>query len=307
MGTQTQVLAQDADAGDAAPESANRSRPRLSSSGSWIMLLLLVPALGFLAVFFAYPMIDILMRSFDGPQGITFEHYARFFERTVYIRVLMITFEIAASVTVLSLIIAYPLAFVLSTVKGKTAGVLMALVLIPFFTSILVRTYAWIVILGPEGLINQTLGGLGLEGVQLLYNRTSVLIGMTYTLLPYMVLTLYSVMRGMDFQLVRAAYSLGASDWNVFRRIYLPYTMPGIAGGSLLVFILATGYYITPRLMGGDKDQMMATIIEYQVDLLLNWNFASALATILLIVTLAGFVLYAWLFGLRMLFESKVA
>jgi putative spermidine/putrescine transport system permease protein len=271
------------------------------------MLLLLVPALGFLAVFFAYPMIDILMRSFDGPQGITFEHYARFFERTVYIRVLMITFEIAASVTVLSLIIAYPLAFVLSTVKGKTAGVLMALVLIPFFTSILVRTYAWIVILGPEGLINQTLGGLGLEGVQLLYNRTSVLIGMTYTLLPYMVLTLYSVMRGMDFQLVRAAYSLGASDWNVFRRIYLPYTMPGIAGGSLLVFILATGYYITPRLMGGDKDQMMATIIEYQVDLLLNWNFASALATILLIVTLAGFVLYAWLFGLRMLFESKVS
>jgi putative spermidine/putrescine transport system permease protein len=272
-----------------------------------MLVLLLVPALGFLTVFFIYPMIDILLRSIDGPTGITFEHYARFFERSVYVRVLMITFEIAASVTVLSLIIAYPLAFVLSTSKGRTSAVLMAMVLIPFFTSILVRTYAWIVILGPEGILNQTLNGLGFGAVQLLYNRTSVLIGMTYTLLPYMVLTLYSVMRGMDFQLVRAAYSLGASDWNVFRRIFLPHTMPGIVGGSLLVFILAVGYYITPRLMGGDRDQMMATIIEYQVDLLLNWNFASALATILLIVTLGGFALYAWSVGLRTLFESRVA
>ena len=279
-----------------------RRQPR-----TWIPVLLLVPALGFLAVFFAYPMIDILLRSIDGSEGLTFEHYARFFERSVYVRVLMITFEIAASVTVLSLIIAYPLAFVLSTAKGKTSAILMAMVLIPFFTSILVRTYAWIVILGPEGILNQALGGIGIDAVQLLYNRTSVLIGMTYTLLPYMVLTLYSVMRGMDFQLVRAAYSLGASDWNVFRRIFLPHTMPGVVGGSLLVFILAVGYYITPRLMGGDRDQMMATIIEYQVDLLLNWNFASALATILLIVTLGGFALYAWLVGLRTLFESKVA
>ena len=279
-----------------------RRQPR-----TWIPVLLLVPALGFLAVFFAYPMIDILLRSIDGSEGLTFEHYARFFERSVYVRVLMITFEIAASVTVLSLIIAYPLAFVLSTAKGKTSAILMAMVLIPFFTSILVRTYAWIVILGPEGILNQALGGIGIDAVQLLYTRTSVLIGMTYTLLPYMVLTLYSVMRGMDFQLVRAAYSLGASDWNVFRRIFLPHTMPGVVGGSLLVFILAVGYYITPRLMGGDRDQMMATIIEYQVDLLLNWNFASALATILLIVTLGGFALYAWLVGLRTLFESKVA
>ena len=302
MSVEGQVSMPRLDGAGRAPQSINQPGPR-----SRVLLLLLVPALAFLAVFFAYPMIDILMRSVDGPQGITFEHYARFFERTVYVRVLMITFEIAASVTVLSLVIAYPLAFVLSTAKGKTAAVLMAMVLIPFFTSILVRTYAWIVILGPEGLFNQILGGLGLEATQLLYNRTSVLIGMTYTLLPYMVLTLYSVMRGMDFQLVRAAYSLGASDWSVFRRIYLPHTMPGVVGGSLLVFILATGYYITPRLMGGDKDQMMATIIEYQMDLLLNWNFASALATILLIVTLAGFALYAWSVGLRMLFESRVA
>ena len=269
-------------------------------------MLLLVPTLGFLAVFFAYPLIDILMRSIEGSQGFTVEHYKRFFERSVYIHVLMITFEIAFSVTVLSLIIAYPLAFVLSTSRGKIATVLMAMVLIPFFTSILVRTYAWIVILGPEGIVNQTLKWIGFEAVQLLYNRTSVLIGLTYTLLPYMVLTLYSVMRGIDFQLVRAAYSLGAGDWNVFRRIFLPHTLPGIVGGSILVFILAVGYYITPRLMGGDRDQMMATIIEYQVDILLNWNFASALATILLIITLGGFALYAWLVGLRTLFESRV-
>ncbi len=271
----------------------------------WTLILLLLPALGFLAVFFAYPMIDILMRSFDSDQGFTLEHYGRFFNRSIYLRVLLITFEIAGSVTVLALIIAYPLAFVLATASGRTAAILMAMVLIPFFTSILVRTYAWMVILGPEGLLNQMLGGLGIDPVKLLYNRTSVLIGMTYTLLPYMVLTLYSVMRGIDFQLVRAAYSLGASDWNVFRRILLPHSMPGVVGGSLLVFILAVGYYITPRLMGGNRDQMMATIIDYQVDLLLNWNFASALAAILLIITLVGFGLYAWLVGLRTLFESR--
>ena len=284
----------------ALPRQLVRQGPR-----GWTLIMLLVPALGFLAVFFAYPMVDILMRSFDGDQGFTLEHYGRFFERTIYVRVLLITFEISASVTVLTLIIAYPLAFVLATVSRRTAAILMAMVLIPFFTSILVRTYAWIVILGPEGLFNQVLGGLGFDPVQLLYNRPSVLIGMTYTLLPYMVLTLYSVMRGIDAQLVRAAYSLGASDWNVFRRILLPHTMPGIVGGSLLVFILAVGYYITPRLMGGHRDQMMATIIEYQVDLLLNWNFASALAAILLIITLVGFGLYAWLVGLRTLFESR--
>jgi len=132
-----------------------------------------------------------------------------------------------------------------------------------------------------------------------------VLIGMTYALLPYMVLTLFSVMRGIDRNLLQAAYNLGAGDWQVFRRVFLPLSLPGVVGGALLVFILALGYFITPRLMGGDADQMVAMVIENQVENALNWSFAAAMAVVLLIVTLLGFVLYNRLVGLRTLFESK--
>jgi putative spermidine/putrescine transport system permease protein len=271
----------------------------------WIYLLMLLPALGFLGVLFVYPMLDIVFRSITGPHGFTTEHYRRVVERPIYLRVFWITFQIAFTVTVLTLLLGYPLAYVLSTVRRRVASLLLIFILIPFFTSILVRTYAWMVILGPQGLINQLLAVLSLGSLSLLYNRIGVLIGMTYALLPYMVLTLYSVMRGIDRNLLQAAYNLGASDWLAFRRVFFPLSLPGVVGGSLLVFILALGYFITPRLMGGDRDQMIAMLIEYQVEFALNWNFASALAVILLVITLSGFALYNRVVGLRALFESK--
>jgi putative spermidine/putrescine transport system permease protein len=271
-------------------------------------LWLLLPALGFLAVFFAYPLVDIVLRSLrtDDAVGLTLANYQAFLGRPIYLRVLYLTLEIALVTTVLALVVGYPIAYVLANARPTTRAVMMTFVMLPFMTAILVRTYSWMVILRPNGVVNGLLIWLGLGETQLIYNRTGVLIGMVYTMLPYMVLTLYSVMRGIDGRLVAVAKSLGASSWSAFWRIYFPLSMPGVAGASMLVFILSAGFYITPRLMGGDRDQMLASIIAYQVDVLLNFNLASAMAVVLLVLTLVCFVLYARLVGLKQLLSSKV-
>lgn len=270
-------------------------------------LWLLLPALAFIAIFFAYPLFDVVLRSFrDGQGGFTVQNYEAFFSRAIYIRVLLLTLEIAFLTTVFSLIVGYPLAYVLANSGPTVRSFMMLCVMLPFMTSILVRTYGWMVILRPNGVINTVLTAIGLGEIQLIYNRSGLMIGMVYTMLPYMVLTLYSVMRGIDGRFVAVAQSLGAGRWSAFWRIYFPLSMPGVAGGSLLVFILAAGFYITPRLMGGDRDQMLASIIAYQVDVLLNFNFASAIAVILLVITLACFGLYARVVGLKQLLSSKV-
>lgn len=267
--------------------------------------MLLLPALLFLAVFFAYPMVDIVVRSFGSAQGFSLAQYGHVIEHPVYLRVFQITFEIAFTVTIVTLLLGYPLAYVLADAGKLASGVIMACVLLSMFTNILVRTYAWMLILAPDGVINQLLHYAGLGGVKLLYNRYAVLIGMTSALLPYMVLTLYSVMRGIDRRLLQAARNLGASDWRAFWHVFLPLSLPGVVGGSLLVFILSVGYFITPRLLGGARDQMIAMVIEQQVELGVNWGFASALAIILLVLTTAGFLIYDRLVGLKLLFESK--
>lgn len=269
-------------------------------------LSLLIPLLLFLAIFFAYPMIDILLRSLAGATEFpSLEHYARILNRPIYFRVFVNTFEIAFTVTLISLAIGYPLAYSMTVARPVIAELLMFCTVLPFFTSILVRTYGWMVILSPEGLLNQMLNAFRLASVQLIYNRSGVLIGMTYTLLPYMVLTLYSCFRGIDRTLLRAAANLGASRSQVFYHVFLPLSLPGIAGGALLVFILALGYFVTPALMGSGRDQMIAMIIFEQIDKSLNWEFAAALSTILLVCALSAFVLYNRLIGLRGLLEAR--
>jgi len=178
---------------------------------------------------------------------------------------------------------------------------------LPFFTSIIVRTYAWMVLLGRNGIVNQYLTAVGLtdKPLALLYNQGGVLIGMTYVLLPYMVLTVYSVMLGIDPGLIRAAHSLGASRLQAFRRVFLPLSLPGIAGGTLLVFILSLGFFITPALMGGPSDVMIAMLIEREVEITLNWSFASALAVVLLALTLVGFLGYNRIVRLERIFEGR--
>ena len=269
-------------------------------------LLLLLPALAVLAVLFVYPLLGIVDRSvYKG--GYTLAAYRQVFGVPVYLQVLVATFKVSAVVTAVCLALGYPLAYVLTTRRPRTAQLLMIIVVLPFFTSIIVRTYAWMVLLGRNGIVNQYVIALGLtdKPLSLLYNQAGVVIGMTYVLLPYMVLTVYSVMRGIDPGLVRAAHSLGASRFQAFRRVFLPLSLPGIAGGTLLVFILSLGFFITPALMGGPGDIMIAMLIEREVEITLNWSFASALAVVLLALTLVGFAGYNRIVRLDRIFEGR--
>jgi putative spermidine/putrescine transport system permease protein len=258
-------------------------------------LLMVVPAILLLAVVFIYPVAALMLRSFYGESGFTVAQYKEIFHNDVYFVVIGLTFRIAALVTLICLSLGYPVSYLMTHVGPNTSRLLMITVVLPYFTSVIVRTYAWLILLGRAGVINQILAAVGVinKPVDMLYNQFGVTVGMSYVLLPVMVLTLSTVMRGIDQHLIRAAYSLGASKSLAFWRIFLPLSVPGIAGGSLLVFILAVGFFITPALMGGPRDITIAMLIEREVEITVNWPFASALATVLLIVTLSAFVAYS--------------
>lgn len=221
-------------------------------------------------------------------------------DQAIYRTVLLRTFSISGTVTLACLLLGYPLAYRLATLREGTANLLMVLVLLPFWTSLLVRTASWIVLLQREGPVNQVLLRLGLvaEPLTLVFNRTGVLIAMIHVLLPFMVLPLYSVMRGIPPTYVRAALSLGARPATAFWRVYLPLSMPGVAAGCLLVFILAIGYYITPALVGGSADQMISYFVAFFTLETVNWGMAAALGTVLLAATVVLYLLYARLVGI---------
>ncbi len=215
----------------------------------------------------------------------------------IYLMLFGRTAWVAALVTLLCLVLGYPLAHVLATASPRTASVLMILLLLPFWTSLLVRTTSWIVLLQQQGVVNETLVWLGLvnddERLQLVRNLTGTLIAMTQVLLPFMVLPLYAVMKTIPPVYLRAASSMGARPFTGFWRVYLPLSMPGVAAGSLLVFILAVGYYITPALVGGASGQLISNQIEFHLRTSLNWGLAAALSAVLL----AAVTLLYWLFN----------
>jgi putative spermidine/putrescine transport system permease protein len=200
---------------------------------------------------------------------------------------------------VLCLLLGYPVAYQLAALPVRISNLLLILVLLPFWTSLLVRTCAWVVLLQREGVVNDLLTAMNLttEPLQLIYNRFGVYVAMTHILLPFMVLPLYSVMRGIGPHTMRAAASLGAGPVRAFLRVYLPQTLPGIGAGCLLVFILAIGYYITPALVGGTNDQMVSYFVAFFTNQTINWGMASALGAVLLLASLLLFVLYARLVG----------
>jgi len=269
-------------------------------------LIMLAPIMIFMAALFAYPLIDIFMRGFGSPDRFPqTEQYRRLFGSPIYLRILWNTFEISLVVTLATLVLSYPVAYLIATARRSVSYLLIVCTLVPFFTSLLVRTYGWMVVLSPEGLLNQALALAGLNPVTLLYNRIGVVVGMTYTLLPYMILTLGSIFRGIDPSLMRAAGILGASNLRAFAHVFFPLSLPGVLSGSLLVFLLAIGYFITPALIGGGRDQMIAMVIYEQVDKSLNWEFASALSTVLFLCTGIVFLVYARVFGLGKALESK--
>jgi putative spermidine/putrescine transport system permease protein len=204
------------------------------------------------------------------------------------------TFLISLVVTLSCLVIGYPLAYWLSTMSERRANLFMILVLIPFWTSILVRVAAWIVLLQSEGLVNKALIALGLtQGpLELLFNRIGVYISMTHILLPFMILPLYSVMKSIPPTYMRAAISLGSHPFAAFWRVYVPQTYPGVGAGGLLVFILALGYYITPALLGGPNEQMVSYYVAYFTNLTINWGMACALGALLFAATLVLYTVY---------------
>jgi putative spermidine/putrescine transport system permease protein len=215
-------------------------------------------------------------------------------DQRVFTGILLRTLEISAEVTLLCLLLAYPLSYWLSTLPARQANVLMILVLVPFWTSILVRVAAWIVLLQREGLVNKSLLALSIvdEPLTLLFNRTGVIISMVHILLPFMILPLYSVMKSVPPTFLRAAVSLGSPPLAAFFRVYLPQTWPGIGAGGLLVFILAFGYYVTPALLGGADDQMLSYYIAQYTNVDVNWGMACALGTVLLAATLILYAVY---------------
>lgn len=223
-------------------------------------------------------------------------------DRQIYVNLFLRTFALSALITVLTLILGYPIAHLLATLPLRYSNILMIFVLLPFWTSLLVRTTAWIVLLQQQGVINSTLVATGIIGddqrLAMIYNQTGTIIAMTHILLPFMVLPLYSVMRPIPPSYVRAARSLGASSWKAFRSVYFPLTVPGIAAGGLLVFILAVGYYITPALVGGASGQLISNLIAYHMTDSLNWSLAAALASILLGAVLLLYWLYDRLIGI---------
>lgn len=222
-------------------------------------------------------------------------------EERIYLKILGNTFEISFWVTVIALVLGYPVAFLMANIKEKHANVLMILVLLPFWTSLLVRTYAWLMLLQTEGLVNNVMTELGLFGepLTMIHNRFGVYVAMVHILLPFMLLPLYSVMKGIGPHYMKAAANLGANPFQAFVHVYLPQTLPGVGAGCLLVFILALGYYITPALVGGPGDTMISMMIALNVNTFLNWGMAGALGTILLIATLAVFMLYSRFLGLE--------
>ena len=215
-------------------------------------------------------------------------------DQRVFGAILLRTFGISALVTLWCLVLGYPLAYWLSTLPARRANVLMILVLVPFWTSILVRVAAWIVLLQSEGLVNHALLGLHLieQPLALLFNRTGVVIAMTHILLPFMILPLYSVMTGVPPTYLRAAVSLGSPPLAAFLRVYVPQTYPGIGAGALLVFILSIGYYVTPALLGGPSDQMLSYYIAQYTNVTVNWGMACALGALLLAATLVLYAIY---------------
>jgi putative spermidine/putrescine transport system permease protein len=220
-------------------------------------------------------------------------------EQAIFIDVFARTFWISLVVTVICLALAYPVAYVLATAPERVANLLMILVLLPFWTAVLVRTTAWMVLLQREGIINGVLRRAGLidEPLALIHNRVGVYVAMSYVLLPFMILPLYGVMKGISPVAIRAALSLGAPPLVAFRRVYLPQTLPGVSAGCLLVFILAIGYYVTPALVGGADDQMISYFIAFYTNQTLNWGMAAALGLILLAATLLLYGVYARLGG----------
>jgi ABC-type spermidine/putrescine transport system permease subunit I len=282
--------------GSEAGATARPSGSRLDLRGMSGVLLLL-PTLLLLFAIFLYPLAVVLSKSFLDPQP-GFANYASLWRSAAFRNILVNTFEIAAWTTVVCLLVGYPFSYQLARLPKRWAQPLLGLCMIPFFTAILARLYAWTIILGDAGVINSYLIHWGVieHPLSLLFNRLGVIIGMVHVMLPYMVIVLYSQMAGIDRSLIDAATSLGASPFAGFRRVYLPLSMPGTYAGTLLVFIISLGFFVTPAVLGGGRDVTIATFVRQEIGVL-DWGAATAMSMVLLLVTVGLFFVLDRIFG----------
>ena len=261
------------------------SERRLGALASW---LLLSPLLVLFLAVFLFPMLGMLERSLFDPE-LTARHYEQMVARDLYVRVIWRTIVVSAIVAAVSLILGYPVAYLMARMKGWQAALIGACVLIPLWTSVLVRSYAWTVLLSRFGLVNTWLMELGLieQPLRLLYTEGAVILAMVHVLLPFMILPLYAALRAIPADLPRSAAILGAGGFATFRHVVLPLSLPGVSAGLVLVFLISLGFFITPALVGGPQSLMVATLIAREISMTFNWGFAAALAATLLLAALA--------------------
>ncbi|MBY3177387.1 ABC transporter permease [Rhizobium leguminosarum] len=247
-----------------------------------------LPALAFVAIFFIAPVAVLLLRSVLEPVP-GFGNYAQLIGSATYLKIFANTFIVSGLVTVISLLIGFPVAWALAIMPGRLTLVIFAILLLSMWTNLLARTYAWMVLLQRTGLINKMLIGMGLidKPLALVNNLTGVTIGMTYIMLPFIILPLYGVIRKIDPSTLQAAALCGANRWQCLTRVLLPLAMPGMAAGALMVFVMSLGYFVTPSLLGGTANMMLAELIAQFVQSLVNWGMGGAAALVLLVVTLS--------------------
>ena len=275
----------------------NQKQSGARKSPSWSAAdfnrLLAIPPGAVLALFFLLPILGVIWRSFSDP-AIGLLNYRRLFADGPYLQSLWLTITTALMVTMLCLVTAYPVAYVMARARTSIQQLIGALVVIPLWTSVVIRSYAWMVVFQRRGILNQALTSIGLVDapVNFIPGSIAVYVGMVHIMLPFMILPLVANMRSIDGRLLAAAGVLGATPVQAFLRVFLPLSLPGVLAGSALVFMMSLGFYITPALLGGPRHMMAAVLIEDQANRQLDWGLASALATVLLVLTVAVYSVY---------------
>lgn len=277
-----------------------RAQERAENAG---LASLTVPGMLLIAILVLAPIGWLFWLSFRNQSGFTFDHYLRLLHPS-YTMTLRTTFELSFLVTAICIVLGYPVAYIIAQARARMAAVLMMLVLFPVWTSLLVRCYAWLVLLQRRGLVNTWLSDFGLidEPLRLMHNFTGTTIGMVHIMLPFMVLPLYGSMRAISRNYMLAAASLGASPAEAFRQVFVPLSLPGLAAGIIIVFVLCLGFYVTPALLGGGRVMMWSMQIERNVTYYADWGAASALGVVLLAMTLG----IMWLVGRIIGFDKIV-
>jgi len=265
-----------------------RALDRDSRAETRMRLHLTTPALLVIFVLMVVPILWLLSLSLVGADGsLGFENYALFFSEQVYVDMFIKNFEIAFLVTVICVLLGYPVAYLLAILPPAWSGVLMLAVLVPFWTSGLVRTFSWLIILQRNGIVNKSLIWIGVidKPIPLVHNMTGTVIGMVHIMVPFLILPLFASMKAIDTNLMRAGANLGSSPTHAFFRIFLPLSLPGLVAGVIMVFVMSLGFYITPAILGGGKIKMIAQRIEESISLYPTWGPAAALAVLLLLMT----------------------